>query len=106
MRDLCDIMQPDKGQDQSGGETRTYVRESESVWCEIEPLRGREFVEARQVVAEVTHRIVGYFEGLKTVTAESRIHDIENDRDFEVLAAMPARKRDEITLMAVQRKNP
>lgn len=106
MRDLVDILQPVKGQDQSGGETREYVRESLSAWAEIEPLRGREFIEARQVVAEVTHRIVGYYQAFINVTEESRIKDTANDREFDVLAVMPARKQDDITLLTVHRKNP
>lgn len=42
--------------DQQGGGNAVWTTTA-TVWAGIEPLRGREFFEARQVQQEVTHRI-------------------------------------------------
>lgn len=105
MRDLVAILRPNKDQDTAGGETRTYTEIDQAmVW--IKPLRGREFVQARQVVAEVTHKIIGHFEALKGVTPEFRIRDKNDGREFDVLVPLPSDKRGSVDIFAVQRLNP
>ena len=52
-------------QDAYGEETITWGTFA-TVWANVEPLRGREFLEARQVMAEVSTRItMRYYAGVK-----------------------------------------
>ena len=105
MTDLVEIGQPSVNQDPAGGEKVDYRYDQEAmVW--LKALRGREFVEARQVVSQVTHRITGHFDELAHVTAESRIRSMDDGREFDVIAAVPSDQNDIVEIMAVHRANP
>lgn len=67
-----------------------------TVWAAVEPMLGREFVEGRQLTAEVTTRIrVRYRAGL---TPEMRV--VHGDDIYEVVAVQHVRnERREIVLM-------
>ena len=73
-----------------GGGVSGAWTEHAVAWCSIEPLRGREFMEARGLNAEVTHRIRTYYsEALGTVTPEDRIeHD---GRRFDIQSVLARR---------------
>lgn len=65
-----------------------------SCWAHIQPLRGSEVFEAKQVMATVSHRIrINYDPRLKTVTPKCRIKLSNDDtpetfRYFDILALM------------------
>lgn len=69
--------------DSYGGETITWMNVAE-VWAAVEPLQGREYIEARQAMAEVTTRIrMRYRSG---ITPEMRIE--HGSQIFEILAVI------------------
>lgn len=43
------------------GERRSTWIDSATVWASVEPLRGREYLEARQEQAEISHRVAMRF---------------------------------------------
>lgn len=65
--------------DSYGGETVTWTDEADW-WADIRPLRGEELVQAQQIVAKVTHRIIiRHYDGLTTahrIRFDSRTFDI------------------------------
>ena len=104
LRDRVEILEPTSvTTDAAGGETQDYIATSEAqVW--IKPLRGREFLEAKQVVSEVTHRIVGHYDELKHVTSAFRLRDIQDGREFDVEVPLPSEIRDSVELLTVLRQ--
>ncbi|MBI9042922.1 MAG: phage head closure protein [Anaerolineaceae bacterium] len=71
-----------------------------TVWASVEPLQGREFLDAKQVQAEVSTRIRMRYLG--TVRPTMRVYF--GSRVFEVLAVIDVRTRyREMQLMCVER---
>lgn len=56
LRHRVRIQQLVTGRDDTGGFSETWA-DVATVWAAIEPIRGREYFEAQQVNAEVSHRI-------------------------------------------------
>ena len=82
-------------QNDSGEEVITWT-DVATVWASVEPLRGREFVEARRAGAEETTRIVmRYRDG---VTPEMRVTWGDHDYDILSVVHVDTRQR-EIQLM-------
>lgn len=74
--------------DTYGGETISWTDVAE-VWAAVEPLQGREYLEARQTMAEVTTRIrVRYRSG---ITPEMRVE--YDSRNYEILAVIHVREQ-------------
>lgn len=64
--------------DNSGSFTETWTT-VKTVYAKVEPLTGREFYNARQVVADVTHKITMRFTGLAPddrLKHSGRVYDI------------------------------
>jgi SPP1 family predicted phage head-tail adaptor len=89
------IQQKDPTQDQYGEEVPTWSDVGE-VWAAIEPLRGREFLEAQRVGADVTTRIrIRYRSG---IVPEMRV--VWGDHIYDIEAVIPIEERGrEIHLM-------
>lgn len=82
--------------DTYGAETITWT-EVATVWAAVEPLQGREYLEARQTTAEVSTRIrIRYRSG---ITPEMRVEF--GTRVYEILAVIDVKELDrEIHLMS------
>lgn len=82
-------------QDDYGEEEITWT-DWATVWAAVEPLRGREFMEAKQVQAEVTHRMrMRYRDG---ISPEKRVSF--DGRTFDILAVIHVAERErEVQLM-------
>ena len=66
-----------------------------TVWANIEALRGREYFNAAQVRAEVTHRIrIRY---LPNITPAMRV--VEGNRTFDIQAVLEDNKKRELMLI-------
>lgn len=104
LRDPVDILDPKTIRDDAGGETKTY-RAGNSVFVWIKPLRGNEFLQAKQVVGDVTHKIIGHYDELKDVTPENRIRNTETDVEYDVQVVLPGDDRQSVDIFAVQRFN-
>ena len=77
--------------DTFGEEDVTWTT-SATVWGSVEPLRGREYMEARQGQADVSHRIVIRYRA--AVVPTMRVY-LEDGRAFEVESAINRLERDE-----------
>jgi len=62
-----------------------------TVWGAIEPLSGRELLQAQQIHAETTHRIITRYRA--SITAQARI--VAKSRTFEVVAILNKREVNE-----------
>lgn len=108
-RHVIEIQAPVEEQDTAGQMDTGFSMIYEDVRAKIEPLSGREYIAARQVVAEVTTRIK--IRRLPLVVADCRIiHTIEDDSPptvevYDILAVLPDPKTglQYMTLMCVQR---
>jgi len=64
------IQRATEARDAAGGVTRTWATIA-TVWGKVEPLRGRELIEAQGVKSEATHKItIRWYDGL---TAKDRL---------------------------------
>lgn len=88
--------------DSYGAESTSYTN-LHTCWASIVPLRGREFLTAQQVQAEVTHRIfINHNAVTGTLTPKDRV--LYGTRKFDVLSALNVDEGDrEIEIMAVER---
>lgn len=78
--------------DSFGEEDVTWVTAA-TVWGSVEPLRGREYMEAKQGQADVSHRVViRYRTG---VVPTMRVY-LEDGRGFEVDSVINRLERDEM----------
>lgn len=86
LRHRVTIQQPVESRNSFGEVTVTW-QDVATVWAAIEPLRGREFWEARQTVAEMDVRIrIRYRSGITPkmrVVWGSKVYDIESVIDVE-----------------------
>ncbi len=78
-----------------------------SCWANIQPLRGREFLEARQVQAEVSHRIRIRRQGTKEIRPEMRAvytDPVYGQRVFEILSVVNVAERNrEVELICTEK---
>mgnify|MGYP002813343007 CR=1 FL=1 len=84
--------------DAYGAEVEAWV-DFADVWASIEPLIGREFMAAKQITAEISHKIrMRYIEGLlPTMTI------LWGDREFEIVSIINVSERNkEILIMATE----
>jgi len=75
-------------QDTYGAEEITWT-DVVTVWAAVEPLRGREFLEAQREGAEVTTRIVMRYRA--SVTPEMRV--VFGDHTYDVLSVIQVEER-------------
>lgn len=95
LRQRVTIQEKDPTQDEYGEEVPTWS-DVATVWAAVEPLRGREFLEAQRVGAEVTTRIrIRYRDG---IVPEMRV--VWGDHVYDIEAVIPVKERQrEIHLM-------
>lgn len=86
LRQRVTIQDKSVAQNTYGEEVITYV-DWATVWAAVEPLRGREFLEGRQITAEVSTRIrIRYRSGISPemrVVFGSIIYDIQSITHLE-----------------------
>lgn len=69
-----------------------------NVWAYIEPLRGREYWQAKQVVAEVTGRItIRYFAGI-----DEKMRVVYGDKTYNILAVINPEERNRTLQLLVK----
>lgn len=72
-----------------------------TVWASVEPLEGRELLQARQIHAEVTHRIITN-EYVSGVTPKHRV--AFGARSFDILSVLnPEERNIHLEIMAKER---
>lgn len=84
-----------ESRDTYGGERETWITKA-TVWGEVAPLVGREYLEARQMTAEMTTRIrIRYLEGVKP-----QMRAVFGSETFDIQAVQNVEERDrEMVLM-------
>lgn len=87
-----------KSRDGYGAEVETWSRFAD-VWASVEPLIGREYLAAKQIQAEVTHKIrMRYIEGLAPT-----MRIVWGTRTFEIVSIINVSERNkEIVIMATE----
>ena len=95
------IQQPTTGTNAQGGKTKAW-EDVVTVWAAIEPLRGREYLEAHQIEAEISARIsIRYRSGLDT---HMRIQ--WGSRYYKIDSIINPQERDAmLVIMAVETKD-
>ena len=72
--------------------------EFKKVWAYVEPLRGREYWQAKQVVAEVSCRItIRYLEGI-----DEKMRVIYGDRTYNILAVINLQEKNRVMQFLVK----
>lgn len=86
MRHRVEIQSQDSARDKIGGVAGEYATEA-TWWASVVPLSGREFYEAQQIHANVTHRVtLRHYEGLDAdfqFLHNGRVLSIAHVTDFE-----------------------
>ncbi len=96
LRHRVTIQSPVNAQDQYGAKTPYAWVDLDTVWASVEPLRGREYIDAEGEGAEVTTKIVIRYQD--NVGPECRV--IWDTRVFDVISAINVEERDrQIELM-------
>jgi len=95
LRHRVTIQKKTTSQDSYGAEQETWTNVA-TVWAGIEPLRGREYIDAQNATAEVTHRVrIRYQSGItprmrvsfgsRTFEIVSVINVLERNRELELM---------------------
>lgn len=85
-------------QDAYGAETKTWATQR-TVWGSVEPLTGREYLEARATTQTVTHRIRVRCQPDLTVTPTWRVS--WDGRTFDIESVLNTGERDKETVLMV-----
>lgn len=100
MRHRVTVLHQVQGADDPLGEPSLTWAEFATVWGEVSPLSGRQYMEARQAQSEVSHRVrIRYLPG---VAADMRVQHDGRMFQIEAVLDMGERKR-EMHLMCVER---
>ena len=94
MRQRITIQQLTEAQDAQGAKSESWATYA-TVWAAIRPLRGREFLEAKQLQARVSHEIRARW--LSGVTPAMQI--TVDSRTFRIESAVNENERNETLLM-------
>ena len=99
MRQQVTIQAYRKSRDSYGAEVETWIDLHTGVWASIEPLIGREYMAAKQLTAEVSHKIrIRYIAGLLPT-----MRIAWGDREFEIISIINVAERNkEIVIMATE----
>lgn len=96
LRHRVEILAKESSRDSFGAEVIAWVTVA-TVWASVEPLRGREYIEARQGQVEVSHRVVMRhwlevgpemrlrLEGGRVLEIESVINPLERNERLELM---------------------
>ncbi len=97
LHDLVSLQENTPTRDAGGApvDVWTDLLTAPAIWADVEPLSGREFLEAARVNAEITHRIrVRYRSDLT-----ERMRIVLGTRIFDILAVLEMDRRRELHLM-------
>ena len=99
MRQQVTIQAYRKSRDSYGAEVETWTDLHTGVWASVEPLIGREYMAAKQLTADVSHKIrIRYIKGL---SPEMRI--VWGTRYFEIVSIINVQERNrELVIMATE----
>lgn len=101
LRERVTIQDKTVTQDGYGAEVITWT-EVGTYWAAVEPLAGREFLEGRQLVAEVTTRIRIRYQG-SDVDIRPEMRAVYRSRYFEIVAVIHIKERKrELLLMCTE----
>ena len=83
--------------DQFNADIESWV-DVTTVWAQIEPLRGREYWQAKQVVGEVTGRItIRYQQGI-----DEKMRIVYGDKTYNILAVINPEERNRTLQLLVK----
>ena len=101
LRHRVTLQSPVASQDGYGAETVTWT-DVATVWAAVWPVRGREYFEARQTAAEVTHKVrIRYSTDVSGVTPKWRV--VFGSRRFDIEAVInPDERSKYLDLMCVE----
>jgi head-tail adaptor len=108
LRHVCEVWQPVETTTAKGDVEFTYAQSTEPLdieYCSIEPLQGRELLFARQVVADVTHKISFRYRRDITHKTQLRWYDGTETHKYELGPLVDKEARQVIvTVYAIERK--
>lgn len=96
LRHRVEVLEKVAGRDSFGAEVTAWATVA-TVWASVEPLRGREYIEAKQGQVEVSHRVVMRhwldvgpemrlrLEGGRVLEIESVINPLERNERLELM---------------------
>ena len=98
LRHRATIQSYAKTRDAYGAEVETWS-DFADVWASIEPLIGREYMAAKQLTADVSHKIrIRYIEGLSPT-----MRVVFGTRTFEIVSIINVQERNkELVIMATE----
>ena len=99
MRQRVTIQAYRKSRDSYGAEVETWIDLHAGVWASIEPLIGREYMAAKQLTAEVSHKIrMRYIAGIVPTMVI-----VWGEREFEIVSVLNVREQNkELFIMATE----
>lgn len=98
LRHRVELQKPVSQRDPQGGPIVTWQKVAD-VWAEIQPIRGAEFVQAQQLEATMTHKIMLRYRN--DVTVQHRL--LYQERAFNIVAVQHVRERNrQLDIMAME----
>ncbi len=91
LRHRVEVLEKVAGRDSFGAEVTAWATAA-TVWASVEPLRGREYIEAKQGQVEVSHRVV--MRKSVAVAASMRLR-LEGGRVLEIESVIDPLERGE-----------
>ena len=99
LRHLVNIQKQVETQNAYGEPEVTWSNIAEKVWCQIEPLRGREYFAAKQINADIEARVIMRYRN--DVTAKMRL--MHGTNEYYIYSIINVDERDrEIQLMCTR----
>jgi len=91
LRHRIAIQSASESRDSMGGVTYSWSTD-DTVWGHIRPLSGKELVEAKQIDARVTHKII-----IREYSSLTPSHRFQNDsRNFNISSILNIQERDKL----------
>ena len=94
MRYRITIQYPSDGVDDYGNAIDSW-QDLTTVWADVVPVSGREYLTANQATSETTFKI--YIRYIENINAKMRI--VHNDNVFEILAVLGDKRSGMLTMM-------
>ena len=93
LRDRVAIQATTETRDGAGGIINTWATTT-TVWAAVEPLRGREFIEARATQAQVDTRIRIRYDSSLTLTPKMRVTWGTHTYDIQAVIELASQRRE------------
>ncbi|SHJ06014.1 phage head-tail adaptor, putative, SPP1 family [Anaerovibrio lipolyticus DSM 3074] len=94
MRYRVTIQYPSDGVDDYGNSIDTW-QDLTTVWADIQPVSGREYLTANQATSETQYKI--YIRYIPNINAKMRI--VHNEQIYEILAVLGDKRSNMLTIM-------